>query len=83
MSWDSDNLTIVIKDTRKLINDVLPVVFKQNTLKSFIRQVRCAVTQLNMYNFKKIKYGRNPNFMYFRNPHFQRGNMYVRYRLSE
>lgn len=39
MGWDSDNHTIVIKDTEKLIDDVLPVVFKQNTLKSFIRQV--------------------------------------------
>jgi hypothetical protein len=40
MSWDFDNHTIVIKNTKKLIEDVLPVVFKQNTLKSFIRQVR-------------------------------------------
>ena len=76
MGWDTDNHTIVIKDTEKLINDVLPVVFKQNTLKSFIRQVHSPTIQLNMYNFKKIKYGRNPNFMYFRNPHFHRGNMY-------
>lgn len=30
-----------------------------------------------MYNFKKIKHGRNPKYMYFRNPHFHRGNMYT------
>ena len=38
--WDSDGQTILIKDTSKLANEVLPVVFKQRTLKSFIRQVQ-------------------------------------------
>lgn len=37
--WDADDRTMVIRDPEKLLVEVLGVVFKQKTLKSFIRQV--------------------------------------------
>lgn len=73
--WETDDKTIVIKDTERLVRSVLPVIFKQKTLKSFIRQVPTRLIQLNMYNFRKAKNGKNPDYLYFRNTHFIRGNM--------
>lgn len=39
IGWDTDNKTIAIKDCEKITEEILPVCFKQKTLKSFIRQV--------------------------------------------
>jgi len=69
MTWNGDD-EILIKQPKKLEDKVLPHFFRHKHLSSFIRQ-------LNMYKFSKvIKLVKERNYMYFRNDHFHRNNMY-------
>ena len=46
--WNNDGSAILIKDTNKLCEIVLPIFFKHNNFSSFVRQ-------LNLYGFHKSK----------------------------
>ena len=48
ISWNNDGSAILIKDTNKLCEIVLPIFFKHNNFSSFVRQ-------LNLYGFHKSK----------------------------
>ena len=48
ISWNNDGTAILIKDTFKLCEIVLPIFFKHNNFSSFVRQ-------LNLYGFHKSK----------------------------
>lgn len=70
MCWFGDN-EILIKNGKKLEDKVLPHFFRHRHLSSFIRQ-------LNMYKFGKVnKLTKEKHFMYFRNEHFKRNQMYL------
>ena len=59
---------MVIKDQELLSSQLLPVVFHQNTMRSFVRQ-------LNMYGFKKIRKQGNEKELYFRHKNLLRNNL--------
>ena len=48
ISWNNDGSAILIKDTNKLCEIILPIFFKHNNFSSFVRQ-------LNLYGFHKSK----------------------------
>lgn len=66
--WGEDGITLVIKDSEALTDQLLPHVFNQNTMRSFVRQ-------LNMYGFKKIRKQGNEKELYFRNKHLIKNNL--------
>lgn len=48
MAWNGDRNGFVVKNVKRLEQDILPVYFKHNNLDSFTRQ-------LNTYGFRKIR----------------------------
>jgi hypothetical protein len=47
ISWNDNETEIVIKDVKKMANQVIPAYFRHTKYESFVRQP-------NMYNFHKV-----------------------------
>lgn len=70
ISWTDDGASIIIKDMKGFVDQVLPVYYKHSNLSNFIRQ-------LNMYSFKKIKASKNKdcNTLLYVNEFFRKDRM--------
>lgn len=64
-----------MKNLLLFTNEILPKYFRHSNFSSFVRQVSPRLSQLNMYDFHKIKQN-NDNFV-FKNPLFRKGAQYA------
>lgn len=67
IAWSPEGNVIEIKDEQKMVNDILPLYFKNKSFAHFVRQ-------LNIYGFKKVR-NYNNFLVAYSNPLFVRDNM--------
>lgn len=74
VSWGPSGKSFIIHETETFARNVLPLYFKHDNIRSFMRQ-------LNIYNFtrcpKKANSTGNPNAVEFSHPNFMRGCMHM------
>ena len=63
--WSKEGISIIITDSYKFSNKILPIYFKHNSYSSFYRQ-------LNLYGFHKIRNIKNSKIEQFINKNFTR-----------
>ena len=55
MKWAIDGIGFIVVKEEAFSKEILPKYFKHSNYSSFVRQVLYSLTQLNMYNFHKIR----------------------------